>query len=118
MSASDSNSAIFLTDTKDQIKAKINKFAFSGGQVTAEEQRKLGANLEVDVPYQYLRFFLDDDQKLEEIRVKYSSGEMLTGEIKAILIDVLHELVRRHQIARDATTDSIIDSFMAIRKFF
>jgi len=118
MSASDPNSAIFLTDTKDQIKSKINKFAFSGGQITAEEQRKLGANLDVDVPYQYLRFFLHDDQKLEEIRVKYSSGEMLTGEIKAILIDVLSELVRRHQVARDAVTESIIDSFMAMRKFF
>jgi len=118
MSSSDPNSAIFLTDTKEEIKQKINKYAFSGGQATTEEHRKLGANLELDVPFQYLKFFLDDDEKLEEIRVKYSKGEMLTSEVKQILIEILCELVRRHQIAREAVTNSVIDSFMTTRKFF
>jgi tryptophanyl-tRNA synthetase len=45
MSSSDPNSCILLTDTKNQIKNKINKYAFSGGQATAEEQREKGANL-------------------------------------------------------------------------
>jgi tryptophanyl-tRNA synthetase len=36
---------------------------------------------------------LEDDAKLEEIRQKYSSGEMMTGEIKAILIEVLQKFV-------------------------
>jgi tryptophanyl-tRNA synthetase len=36
-----------------------------------------------------LQFFLEDDDKLEDIRVRYSSGEMLTGEIKAELIKVM-----------------------------
>ena len=58
----------------------------SGGQQTVEEHRKLGANLEIDIPYQWLRFFLEDDEKLEEIRVKYSKGELLTGEVKNVLI--------------------------------
>jgi len=31
MSSSDSNSAIFLTDTDKDIEKKIKKFAFSGG---------------------------------------------------------------------------------------
>lgn len=39
MSASDSNNAIFVTDTPKQIKSKINKYAFSGGQPTVEEHR-------------------------------------------------------------------------------
>jgi tryptophanyl-tRNA synthetase len=38
--------------------------------------------LEVDVPYQYLRFFLEDDARLEEIRVNYGSGKMMSGELK------------------------------------
>jgi len=38
--------------------------------------------LEVDVPYHYLRFFLEDDQRLEVIKAEYGSGRMLTGEIK------------------------------------
>jgi len=99
MSSSDPNSAVFLTDTNDQIKTKINKYAFSGGQATAEEHRKIGANLDVDVPFQYLKFFLEDDKKLEEIRVQYSGGKILTGEVKKILIETMCELVRRHQVA-------------------
>lgn len=68
MSASDPNSAIFLNDTPNQIKKKINSFAFSGGGATLQEHKEKGANLEVDIPYQYLRFFLEDDVRLEEIR--------------------------------------------------
>jgi hypothetical protein len=32
------------------------------------------------------------------------------------LIDVLCELVNRHQEARKAVTDDVVDAFMAIRK--
>ena len=42
MSASDPNSAIFVTDTAKQIKTKINKFAFSGGRATVDEHREKG----------------------------------------------------------------------------
>lgn len=68
MSASDVNSSIFLTDTPKQIKDKINKHAFSGGGATLEEHRANGGNCDVDVPYQYLKFFMPDDKRLEEIR--------------------------------------------------
>ncbi|KAK0580639.1 hypothetical protein LWI29_004540 [Acer saccharum] len=47
MSASDPNSAIFVTDSAKVIKKKINQYAFSGGQESVQEHRKLGANLEV-----------------------------------------------------------------------
>lgn len=59
MSASIESSAIFLKDTPKQILNKMNRYAFSGGQETAEQQRELGANPDVDVAYQYLRFFLE-----------------------------------------------------------
>lgn len=36
--------------------------------MTTEEHRKNGGNCEVDVSFQYLRFFLEDDNRLEEIR--------------------------------------------------
>ena len=50
--------------------------------------------MEVDVPYQYLTFFLEDDEKLEDIRVRYGSGELLSGEVKAELIKVMQEFVK------------------------
>ncbi len=46
----------------------MNKYAFSGGGATTEEHRKNGGNCDVDISYQYLTFFLDDDEKLEKIR--------------------------------------------------
>lgn len=47
---------------------QINKYAFSGGRDTAEEHRLHGGNCDVDISYQYLRYFLEDDDKLEQIR--------------------------------------------------
>ena len=61
-------------------------------------------------------FFLDDDEKLEMIRDKYSSGQMLTGELKKELISVLQELVRNHQEMRETITDDIVKQFMEPRK--
>ena len=111
MSASDENSAIFLTDTADQIKRKINKYAFSGGQDTLELQRSKGANLSVDIPYQYLSFFLDDDAEFERIGREYASGAMLTGQVKEICIHVLQEFVAAFQARRAAVTPAILAKF-------
>lgn len=115
MSASDTNSAIFVNDTPAQIKDKINKYAFSGGGATLEEHRAKGANLAVDVPWKYLNFFLEDDTKLTAIGEEYGSGRMLTGEIKKELITVLTDLVSRHQKARAQVTEEVVDAFMAVR---
>lgn len=116
MSASDPNSTIFLTDTPKQLKNKVNKHAFSGGQATVEEHRKLGGNCEVDTSYQYLRFFLEDDERLEQIRKDYSSGELLTGELKKILIDTLTPIVTQHQERRARITDEVLKEYMTPRK--
>jgi len=115
MSSSEPLGSIFLTDSPKQIKDKINKYAFSGGQATKEDQEKYGANLDVDVPYQYLTFFLHDDQKLQDIAQKYRAGKMLTGEVKKILIDILIDMVQKHQAARSAATPEVIEAFMSVR---
>lgn len=67
MSASDVNSSIYMSDTPNQIKNKINRHGFSGGRETEEEHRRLGGNPDVDVSYQYLSFFLEDDEELAQI---------------------------------------------------
>ncbi|XP_065867716.1 tryptophan--tRNA ligase, cytoplasmic [Euphorbia lathyris] len=115
MSASDPNSAIYVTDSAKEIKNKINKYAFSGGQDSLEKHRKYGANLEVDIPIKYLNFFLDDDVELEHIKKEYAAGRMLTGEVKKRLAEVLTEIVERHRLARSAVTDQMVDAFMAVR---
>jgi tryptophanyl-tRNA synthetase len=115
MSASDVNSAIFVNDSEKDIKSKITKFAFSGGGATLEEHKAKGANLDVDVPWKYLNFFLEDDAKLAHIGREYGSGRMLTSEIKGELTMVLVDMVKRHQVARAQVTEAVVDSFMAVR---
>lgn len=116
MSASDPNSSIFVTDTDQQIKEKINKYAFSGGGATVEEHKAKGGNCEIDVSYQYLTFFMEDDKRLEEIRKTYASGELMTGSLKMELIDILQKLVGEHRKRRAEVTDDMVRQFMKPRK--
>jgi len=115
MSASNLDSAIFLNETKKQIEKKINKQAFSGGQQTIELHRELGANLEVDIPYNWLKFFLEDDDELARIAEEYGSGRMLSGEIKKILAGVLTTIITEHQERKAKITIDEINEWMAIR---
>ncbi|WAR18821.1 SYWC-like protein [Mya arenaria] len=116
MSASDPNSSIFLTDTDKQIKNKVNKYAFSGGGATVEEHKEKGGNCDVDVSYQYLTFFLEDDERLAQIKKDYTSGELLTGYLKKELIEILQKIVTQHRENRLKVTDDIVKQFMTPRK--
>lgn len=107
--------AVFLTDTPKAIKEKINKHAFSGGGATKEEHFALGGNTAVDVPIQWLRFFLEDDAQLEKIQRDYMLGRMMTGEVKKVLIEVLTKIVTDHQAARRKVTDEDAKLFTSIR---
>ncbi|KKA31042.1 hypothetical protein TD95_002961 [Thielaviopsis punctulata] len=115
MSASDDTSAIFLTDSAKQIKNKINKYAFSGGQVSVEEHREKGGNADIDVSYQYLLFFLEDDDELKRIKEEYESGRMLTGELKAICIKFLQDYVQAFQERRAQVTEDVVSAYMTPR---
>jgi tryptophanyl-tRNA synthetase len=131
MSASVDASSIKLTDTPKQISKKIKTYAFSGGQETLEEHREKGGNPDIDVPYQYLKFFLDvsypskcltmltmktqDDVELAQIYKDYKSGKMLTSEIKQRCADVVTAFVEEFQARRAKITDEIVDEFMRPR---
>ena len=118
MSSSDPNSAIFLTDTDQEIERKIKVHAFSGGRETKVLQMELGANLDVDVSYQWLRFFLEDDDELARIGREYGSGSgefWSTGSVKAKLVQVLKELVSDHQERREKVTDEVVRKWMSER---
>jgi tryptophanyl-tRNA synthetase len=112
MSSSNPNSYIALTDDPKTVKNKINKYAFSGGQVTVEEHRKKGGNPDIDVSFQYLKFlFEEDDKKLAEIEKKYRSGEMLTGELKQYTIDKINTFLAEHQKKRKKAK-KVVEEFM------
>lgn len=112
MSSSEAAKGILLTDTPNQVKNKINKYAFSGGQVTLEEHRKKGGNPDIDVPFQYLRYLFEaDDEKLQEIYDEYKSGELTTGELKKYTIDKINEFLAKHQ-ERRAKAEKLLDQYI------
>jgi len=112
MSASSENETIYTTDSPEVVKKKINKYAFSGGQPDIEEHRKKGGNPDIDVSYQYLRiFFEQDDNKLKKIYDDYKSGNMLTGELKSILIEKINDYLKLHQEKREKAREQL-DKFL------
>ena len=116
MSASEEKGTIYTTDTPDIVKKKINKYAFSGGQPDIEQHRKLGGNPDIDVSYQYLRIFFEpDDTKLKKIYEDYKSGKLLSGELKAILIEKINDFLKIHQEKREKAKKQI-DQFLLKNK--
>jgi len=112
MSSSDENSFIALTDTRKEVEKKIKKYAFSGGQATLEEHREKGGNPDIDVCFQYLKFFFEeDDDKLKKLEEDYRSGKLLTGELKQYTIDKINKFLEKHQKAREKAK-SQIDKFL------
>ncbi len=108
MSSSESNTAILTTDSPKEVERKVKKHAFSGGKDTIEEHRKKGGNPDVDVSFQYLRMFFEpDDKKLKKIYEDYKSGEMLTSELKEILIKKINDFLKQHQKKRNAAKNKI-----------
>ncbi|KAI8851472.1 tryptophanyl-tRNA synthetase [Chytridium lagenaria] len=107
MSASKAESAIYINDTPAQIKNKINRHAFSGG--------KNGGNPDVDVAYQWLTFFLEDDEELATIERTYRSGELTTAELKKRCIEVLTGIISKIQENRKTITDEVVKEFMEPR---
>ncbi|MCX8158875.1 MAG: tryptophan--tRNA ligase [Candidatus Pacearchaeota archaeon] len=112
MSASKEETAIYLVDSPEQVKLKINKYAFSGGQPTIEEHQKKGGNPDIDISYQYLRMLFEpDDNKLKKIHDDYKSGKLLTSELKSILIEKICSFLKEHQRKREQAKKQI-DKFI------
>jgi tryptophanyl-tRNA synthetase len=116
MSSTGAEPTIYMTDTIKSIKKTINQHAFSGGQQTLELHRELGGNLSNDIAYQYLMYFMEDDARLEEIAHQYRSGEMLSGQIKQELINIIVPMVEEHQRIRNSLTDEDVQAFFTRRE--
>ena len=112
MSSSRPETTIFLTEDISLMEKKV-KSSFSGGQPTLEEHRRLGGNPDVDVAFQYLKYFFEtDDNALSEIESGYRSGEILTGQMKQICIEKATEYLSELNEMRDQTSH-IVSDFLA-----
>lgn len=112
MSSSKPKTTIFLDDDIDSMTKKIRK-AFSGGQSTIEEHRRLGGNPDIDVAYQYMMYFFEEsDSYLAELNSEYRNGKILAGEMKQICIDKATDWIRNHHDLR-AQTEHLVKEFLA-----
>ena len=97
MSSSIKESYIALTDSIEEVETKIRKYAFSGGKDTLKEHREHGGNPDIDISYQYLALFEDDDKKLKKVYDDYKSGALLSSELKQMTIDKMKKFWKEHQ---------------------
>jgi tryptophanyl-tRNA synthetase len=105
------NSTLFLDMDPKKVGKIIKKHAFSGGGETLEEHKKNGGNIKVDICYQYLTYFLDDDKQLHDIAIKYSSGEMTSGELKSVTADLISNLIAEHQVKKNTLTNEDVEEY-------
>jgi len=96
MSKSRAN-GIFLNEPMNEIEKKIKKGAFSGGQATVEEHRKLGGDPDVDVSCIYLTNLFLDEKQGNKIKEDYRKGKMLSAEMKELFIKEIKGFIENFQ---------------------
>lgn len=108
MSSSQPETTINLTDDDKTVRRKIYRYAFSGGQATREEHMRKGGNTDVDVPFQWLyMFFEPDNKKIEQIRAEYVKGQLLTGDLKDILIEKVTSFLNDHRNRKEKARELV-----------
>jgi tryptophanyl-tRNA synthetase len=107
---------IFLDMTPKQISKSIRSNAYSGGQESLELHRRVGADITVDISYQYLVFFLESDEELERVAREYSSGRMLSSEVKDLAIRVVTQVVLDHQSRVAELTEDQLNVFFDMNR--
>ncbi|ADN51015.1 tryptophan--tRNA ligase [Vulcanisaeta distributa] len=115
MSASNPDSAIYVTDSEKDVRRKIMN-ALTGGQPTAELQRKYGGDPDNCVVYKYHLLFQDSDEKVKKIYEDCRAGKLLCGECKAMLFERIREFMKEHNERRERAKD-VIEQYRISVKF-
>ena len=104
MSSSRPETAIYTTDSPQEVKAKIMN-AFTGGQPTVKEQREKGGNPDICPIYHYHAIFFGN----KEIYSKCRAGELICGNCKKMLIKSINEMLEEHRKKREKARKRVGD---------
>lgn len=110
-STANESATLFLDMDKKMVSRIIKKHAFSGGKTTLEEHKLYGGNVSIDICYQYLTYFMDNDDDLKLIAEKYSTGEMSTGELKELTAIIITDIIEEHQKRKNSITNEEMMEF-------
>jgi tryptophanyl-tRNA synthetase len=108
MSSSVADSAIWLTDTPAEATRKIKK-AYSGGSSLASLHRERGGIPEVCSVFSLIAFNFLSDDGLSALRDDYSSGRLLSGDLKLRATELVSDFLSDHHRAREEARARIDD---------
>ncbi|ADB57643.1 tryptophan--tRNA ligase [Archaeoglobus profundus] len=96
MSSSKPESYISLFDKPEEGAKKVMR-ALTGGRATVEEQRRLGGEPDRCVVFELYTYHFADDKMLEEIRRDCEDGNLLCGQCKKQLAEIVKEFLKEFQ---------------------
>ena len=85
MAASDESSSLYTTDTPKHARKKVMN-AFTGGQATVEEQRKLGADPDICSVFAYYTYLFEEDDDEAVEAVDLVGGKIVLGNCLALTL--------------------------------
>ncbi|RLI79034.1 tryptophan--tRNA ligase [Archaeoglobales archaeon] len=101
MSSSKPESYISLLDEPKEAVKKVIR-AFTGGRVSAEEQRKLGGKPDRCTIFElYSYHLIKDDVELQKIYDECRGGRLLCGKCKKMAAELVEEFLKEHQEKRN-----------------
>jgi len=108
MSASQPDTAIFLTDSPKDAQRKIKR-AFTGGSPLASMQREKGAIPDVCAVCSLLTYNFMTDEEWRTYLDRCSSGDILCSETKKIVSEYVADYLSDHQRAREKAKAHVDD---------
>ncbi|KXB07161.1 tryptophanyl-tRNA synthetase, partial [candidate division MSBL1 archaeon SCGC-AAA382C18] len=106
-SSSNPKSAIFLTDTAEEVEEKVMN-AVTGGRNTVEEQKEKGGKPDECMIYTlYLYHLLPEEEDLKEAREDCVSGDILCGACKEKALNLLDEFLETHRDNREEAKETV-----------
>ena len=102
MSASINSSAIFLGDGDHEIRQKLNAAFPIGG-------------MDTETVFQWLRFFMEDDDELLRTQTEYDHNQLLNMELRDILTETVLKEVGKFRSRRVRVTSQLLKDVMTQR---
>lgn len=97
MSKRDPASTLSLSDSPEIAQKKLSA-VLTGGRTTADEQKKMGGEIDKCVLFDLMRFhFAADGKMLKKMREDCTGGKILCGECKARYIPSIIDWLKAHQ---------------------
>ncbi|MBP9817633.1 tryptophan--tRNA ligase [Candidatus Shapirobacteria bacterium] len=110
MSASKPNTAIYLSDSSDDIRRKISR-AYTGAVSALDVYQELGGIPDICSVFSLLNFHHPDDKFIKNIKSRYLHGQITMSELKEITTIFVCELIEAHQ-SKQKNKESNLDKFI------